>query len=143
LVKLPPEDQDRQVWSMESLKSVIDPIMEAHSADGFIAVNTSTRLAQEMVSHPPADLPGGVSGPPLRTQALRLVSLVRAIIGPGPLLIGCGGVMEPAHAVEFLHAGANLVELYSGMIYAGPSLVSKCAEAIRASRHPSSSDRPC
>src|SRR5262249_41277550 len=133
-------DQDRQNWSMESLKSVIAPIIEV--AHGFVAVNTSTRLAQELVNHPPADLPGGISGEPLRAEALRVVSLVRAIIGPGPLLIGCGGVMEPAHAVEFRNAGANLVEMYSGMIYAGPGLVSKCAEAIRASRRPASFDRP-
>lgn len=142
LVKLPPEDQDRQLWTMDSLKSVVGPLIEAQLCDGFVAVNTSTRLAQQLVNHPPPDLPGGVSGDPLRAESLRVVSLVRGIIGPSPLLIGCGGVIEPAHAVEFLNAGANLVEMYSGMIYAGPRLVSDCAAAIRVSRPPSS-DRPC
>jgi dihydroorotate dehydrogenase len=140
LVKLPPEDQERQAWTMNSLKSVVGPMAEV--ADGFVAVNTSTRLAQAMVNYPPADLPGGVSGAPLRAEALSVVALLRAIVGPGPLLIGCGGVMEPAHAVEFLGAGANLVEMYSGMIYAGPGLVSKCADAIRVSRRLASSAQP-
>jgi len=140
LVKLPPEDQERQNWTMESLKAVVSPITEV--ADGFVAVNTSTRLAQELVNYPPADLPGGVSGEPLRAEALRVVSLVRAIVGADPLLIGCGGVLEPAHAVEFLNGGANLGEMYSGMIYGGPGLVSQCAEAIRVNRHPVSSAQP-
>jgi dihydroorotate dehydrogenase len=143
LVKLPPEDQDRKLWTMDSLRPVIGPLTETQLCDGFVAVNTSTRLAQELVNSPPADLPGGISGDPLRAEALRVVSLVRGIIGPGPLLMGCGGVMEPAHAVEFLNAGANLVEMYSGMIYAGPGLVSGCAEAIRFNRPTPFSGRPC
>jgi dihydroorotate dehydrogenase len=50
------------------------------------------------------------------------------------LLIGCGGVMEPAHAQAFLDAGADLVEIYSGMIYGGPGLIARsAAECIKPS----------
>jgi dihydroorotate dehydrogenase len=129
LVKLPPEDQDRQLWTEFSLRSLVEPLL-AH-CDGFVAVNTSTRLAQQFVNSPPSELPGGVSGEPLRGEALRLVALLRGLIGREKLLIGCGGVMAPAHACDFRHAGADLVEVYSGMIYAGPGLVSACAAAMK------------
>ena len=95
--------------------------MLSPTRDGFVAVNTSTRLAMKHVqgiANP--ELPGGVSGDPLRDEALKVVRMVRSLIGPERLLIGCGGVMEPAHARQFLDAGADLVEVYSGMIYAGP-----------------------
>src|SRR5205085_2188391 len=88
LVKLPPEDQDRQLWTEATLRAVVEPLLTGGACDGFVAVNTSTRLAQEFVNHPPPDLPGGVSGEPLRGEALRVVALLRRLIGPEPLLIG-------------------------------------------------------
>ena len=130
LVKLPPEDENRERWTEASLKAVVDPLLLAGACSGFVAVNTSTRLALEHVHAPPADLPGGISGNPLRPEALRVVSLVRALIGPDKLLVGCGGVMAPADAVEFRRAGADLVEMYSGMIYAGPGLPARCIAAL-------------
>lgn len=129
LIKLPPEDQDRQIWIEDSLRAVVEPLRG--DCDGFVAVNTSTRLAVALVNHPPPELPGGVSGEPLRAEALRVVELLRRLIGPDALLIGCGGVMEPGDAVAFRRAGADLVEMYSGMIYAGPGLVARAAEAMR------------
>jgi dihydroorotate dehydrogenase len=131
LVKLPPEDMDRELWNESTLKTVVDPLLSAGACDGFVAVNTSTRLAQQLVNQPPPELPGGVSGEPLRGEALRVVGLLRRLIGPEKLLIGCGGVMAPEHATEFVAAGADLVELYSGMIYAGPGLVARCAQQIK------------
>ncbi len=122
LVKLPPEDENRELWTEANLKGVVEPLLAADAVDGFVAVNTSARLALQYVSLPPPELPGGISGEPLRAEALRVVSLLRNLIGPEKLLIGCGGVMAPEHAVEFRRAGADLVELYSGMIYAGPGL---------------------
>lgn len=131
LVKLPPEDKDRLHWTESTLRAVIDPMLKADVCDGFVAVNTSTRLAQQHVNWPPAELPGGVSGDPLRSEALRVVTMLRGIIGLDKLLIGCGGVMAPEHAIEFRRAGADLVELYSGMIYAGPGLIGNCAQAMK------------
>ncbi len=130
LVKLPPEDKDRQLWTESTLSSVVGPVLSAGECDGFVAVNTSTRLAEQFVHHPPPELPGGISGEPLRGEALRVVALLRRLIGPEKLLIGCGGVMAPEHASEFIGAGADLVELYSGMIYAGPGLAGRCALEI-------------
>ncbi|MFL5339088.1 MAG: dihydroorotate dehydrogenase 2 [Gemmataceae bacterium] len=127
LVKLPPEDEIRNPWSEASLNAVVAPLLRV--CDGFVAVNTSTRLAIQHVKVKEPELPGGVSGEPLRPEALRVVGLLRSMIGNEKLLIGCGGVMEPDHARQFRDAGADLVELYSGMIYAGPALVARAAAA--------------
>src|SRR5262249_18450909 len=111
LIKLPPEDENRELWTKESLENVVQPLLAVDACDGFVAVNTSTRLA---LQHFPVDksaLPGGISGDPLREEALRVVALLRQMIGPSKLLIGCGGIMAPEHGNLFLRAGADLVEL--------------------------------
>jgi dihydroorotate dehydrogenase len=130
LVKLPPEDENREVWTDDTLRVVTDPLLAVDACDGFVAVNTSTRLAVQHVHYPPPELPGGISGDPLRAEALRVVTMVRRLVGAEKLVIGCGGVMAPADAVALRRAGADLVELYSGMIYAGPGLPARCAQAI-------------
>jgi len=127
LIKLPPEDENREPWSERTLSAVLGPLTSA--CDGFVAVNTSTRLALQQVKVREPELPGGVSGEPLRSEALHVVGLLRPLIGKEKLLIGCGGVMEPEHARQFLETGADLVEIYSGMIYAGPGLVARAATA--------------
>jgi dihydroorotate dehydrogenase len=133
LIKLPPEDENRELWNDESLAKVVRPLLAADACDGFVAVNTSTRLAVQHFPLAAADLPGGISGDPLREEALRVVAMLRRMIGPEKLLIGCGGIMAPEHAIDFRRAGADLVELYSGMVFAGPGLVSRCAKAMKES----------
>jgi len=131
LIKLPPEDENRELWTQESLGKVVQPLLAADACDGFVAVNTSTRLALEHFPVEKSDLPGGISGDPLREEALRVVGLLRQMIGPSKLLIGCGGILAPEHANLFRAAGADLVEMYSGMVFAGPALVGQCAEAMK------------
>jgi dihydroorotate dehydrogenase len=127
LVKLPPEVQERNPWTEDMLRAVLLPMLAADVCDGFVATNTSVRLTFEHMPHADLNLPGGISGGPLRPEALRLVAMVRSIIGDQKLLIGCGGIVEPEHAVEFIQAGADLVEIYSGMVYSGPGLIARCA----------------
>ncbi|HLW66940.1 MAG TPA: dihydroorotate dehydrogenase 2 [Gemmataceae bacterium] len=133
LVKLPPEDENQELWTTESLARVVQPLLAVEACDGFVAVNTSARLAMQHFPLGKDELPGGLSGDPLREEALRVVTMLRRLIGPDRLLIGCGGVMMPEHGVGFLHAGADLVELYSGMVFAGPALVSRSAKALKES----------
>jgi dihydroorotate dehydrogenase len=126
LVKLPPEDADRVPWSTDSLKAIIDPLVATDACDGFVAVNTSSRLAAEF-----GEESGGISGGPLRETALEVVRMLRDMIGTHGLIIGSGGVTRAEHASAFLEAGANLVESYTGLIYRGPVLISDCAAALR------------
>ncbi len=67
LVKLPPEDENRELWTEDTLRAVTDPLLAADACDGFVAVNTSTRLALQHVQYPPPELRAGLSGEPLRT----------------------------------------------------------------------------
>jgi dihydroorotate dehydrogenase len=50
------------------------------------------------------------------------------------MVIGCGGVTQPGDALTLRQAGAELIELYSGMIYAGPGLPAGCARVLKESR---------
>jgi dihydroorotate dehydrogenase len=129
-LKLPPEDSDRSPWSRESLEPILAPLLDARACDGFVAVNTSMRLAQELLHQDN----GGVSGKPLLPLASATIQLLRSMVGPQPLILGGGGIMTPADALSLQDAGAELVELYSGMIYAGPDLPGACARALALRR---------
>ena len=98
--------------------------------DGVIATNTTlnrTAVAQD----PNAHEAGGLSGGPLREQANHVVATLRKSLGPEFPIIGVGGVLNGSDAQSKLAAGADLVQLYTGLIYRGPPLV---AESVRATR---------
>ncbi len=126
LMKLPPDDPEKQAWTGSTLRQVIEPLLKSNACEGFVAVNTSTRLTQQLLQR---DL-GGVSGGPLLPLAVDCIKLLRSIVGSEKLIIGCGGITAPDHAVQLHQAGAELVELYSGMIFVGPRLPADCAAAL-------------
>jgi dihydroorotate dehydrogenase len=105
-------------------------ILVAHGVDGVIATNT-TIARDEIKGLAHADEVGGLSGRPLRGRATEVIDrLARHLKGRLPI-IGVGGIMNGADAVEKMQAGATLVQIYTGFIYAGPDLVAGCVEAIR------------
>lgn len=81
--------------------------------------------------HDSSDSPAPLyqTGKPSREAALRSVALTRQT-WPDCLLIGSGGIIEPADAFAFLEAGADFVQLHSGLVYAGPGLPKRINEAI-------------
>jgi dihydroorotate dehydrogenase len=125
LLKLPPEDASRAPWTAQALESLVRPLIDDDVCDGFVAVNTSTSLAQEL-----GEESGGVSGAPLRPLALRTVNILRQIAGERALILGSGGIMAPKDSIAFAEAGSDLVEIYSGMVYRGPGLIRSCARAL-------------
>ncbi|HMP17574.1 MAG TPA: dihydroorotate dehydrogenase 2 [Gemmatales bacterium] len=127
LIKLPPEDQDKLPWTRNSLESVLLPLLKLQACDGFVAVNTSTHLSQELLKR---DM-GGISGGPLLPLALCVIELLRSLIGDEMLILGCGGITRPEDCLQLQKAGAQLVELYSGMIYEGPGFPSACASVLK------------
>ena len=131
LLKLPPEESSNLGWTPETLARFLAPFASPSVCDGFVAVNTSTRLALAMVPLASAERPGGVSGAPLRPLALEVMEMLRTI-APDQLRIGVGGIGCAEDAQALLRAGAHLVEIYSGIVYRGPRLVRECAEAIRS-----------
>ena len=104
--------------------------LRKHGMDGVIASNTT--LAREAVRGlPHAEQSGGLSGGPLLAASNRVISQLRAALGPDFPIIGVGGILRAADAVGKIQAGANLVQIYTGLIYRGPKLVSESAELIK------------
>ena len=91
-------------------------------ADGIIAVNSTVTRPPTLRSRHAAQA-GGLSGPPLLPMALQTVRRVRDCIGDDAALIAVGGVSNAADVRAMLDAGANLVQVYSALIYRGPGCV--------------------
>jgi len=98
--------------------------------DGVIATNTT--IARDAVAHLPHGAEaGGLSGAPLTQKSTAVIrELARALAGALPI-IGVGGVMTGADAAAKITAGAALVQVYTGFIYAGPNLIADSVRAIR------------
>ena len=93
----------------------------AAGADGFVAANTTWRRPSSLRSKHAAQA-GGLSGAPLREQALETVRRLRRCIGDGPIVIGVGGVSTASDMRAMRDAGADLVQVYTGLVYRGPGL---------------------
>ena len=100
----------------------IADLLKAHQFDGVIATNT-TLARDAVVGLSNADEAGGLSGTPVREKSTLVISqLSKQLAGELPI-IGVGGISNGADAAEKIAAGASLVQIYSGLIYRGPSLV--------------------
>jgi len=94
--------------------------------DGVITTNTT--INREAVrGHPFADEAGGLSGAPLTEKATAILSLLRREMDDAIPVIGSGGVMSAEDARAKFDAGAALVQVYTGLVYRGPSLVRELA----------------
>ncbi|HET9023265.1 MAG TPA: quinone-dependent dihydroorotate dehydrogenase [Burkholderiaceae bacterium] len=123
-VKIAPDLDDA------AIPAIADTLVD-HGIDAVIATNTT--IARDRVQgllH--SEQAGGLSGRPLTERATAVVHLLaRHLKGTLPI-IGVGGIMNGADAVEKMQAGASLVQVYTGFIYAGPDIVADCVKAIRA-----------
>jgi dihydroorotate dehydrogenase len=113
LVKIAPDLSTAQVQDVASL------LMDL-AVDGVIATNTTVASLQT----------GGISGRPLHPLALSTVTRLRAALGPAFPIIGVGGIDSPKAAVAMRAAGADLVQIYTGLIYKGPMLISQCVRGL-------------
>jgi dihydroorotate dehydrogenase len=121
-VKIAPDLDDAQV-------GVIAAALKRHGIDGVIATNTTvSRDAVRGLPH--AQESGGLSGAPLLEASNRVIGALRAALGPKVPIIGVGGVLSADAARAKRAAGADLVQIYTGLIYKGPALVSECAAAL-------------
>jgi dihydroorotate dehydrogenase len=102
--------------------------LRRHSIEGVVATNTT--LSREGVEgESQAHESGGLSGAPLFERSTTVLrALARALKGEVPI-IGVGGILSGAQALAKLEAGADLVQVYSGLIFRGPELVGECVRA--------------
>ena len=114
----------------ESEIKFVSATLKEFSFDAVITTNTT--LDREAVrSSPTSEEAGGLSGSPVFARSTEVVRQFYAELGESVPIIGVGGITEGDQALEKIKAGAKLVQLYSGFIYKGPSLIKDCVEAIR------------
>ena len=114
------------------LDAIADVLLAA-KVDGVICTNTTIDRAP-IASDKNAHEAGGLSGRPLRDRADAVLGGMAARLKGAVPLVGVGGILEGDDAVTKLNAGASLVQMYTGMIYRGPALISECVEEIRRQR---------
>jgi dihydroorotate dehydrogenase len=108
---------------------LIADILTRYGIDAVIATNTT--LARDGVSALPHGAEsGGLSGAPVQEKSTRVVRALAAVLGGAIPVIGVGGILRGADALEKVRAGATLVQLYTGLVYRGPSLVTECVDAL-------------
>lgn len=122
-VKIAPDLDEAQV-------EVIAQTLKKNAIDGVIATNTTiARDAVQGLQH--SQEAGGLSGRPVFEASNRVIRLLRAALGPVFPIIGVGGVFGGDDAKAKVDAGADLVQVYTGLIYRGPAIVRECALALR------------
>ena len=121
-LKIAPDLDEAQI-------ALIAATLQRHGMDGVIATNTT--IARDAVQGlPHADEAGGLSGAPVFEASNRVIRALRQALGPAFPIIGVGGVLSGADARAKIEDGADLVQIYTGLIYRGPAIVAEAAAAI-------------
>lgn len=123
LVKIAPDLQSDELHQLAAL------LLEL-KMDGVIATNTTLQRPDGWVLGATAQEKGGLSGAPVHALSLTTVSELRRLLGSTFPIIGVGGITNAAQAQAMRAAGADLVQIYSGLIYRGPALINDTAQAL-------------
>ena len=122
-LKIAPDLDETQI-------KVIALTLQKHKIDGVVATNTTlARDAVQGLKH--AEEAGGLSGGPVLQASNQVIAQLRKALGKNYPIIGVGGVLSAQDALTKIAAGADLVQIYTGMIYKGPGLVSEVAKALK------------
>ncbi len=122
-IKIAPDLDNDQI-------KVIAATLKHHNIDGVIATNTTiSREAVKGLKH--AEETGGLSGGPVLQSSNAVITQLRKALGTNYPIIGVGGVITAQDAVSKIQAGADLVQIYTGLIYSGPALVKQAAIAVK------------
>lgn len=120
--------------SHEQLDEIVEYCLRS-GIDGIVAGNT-TRSREGLNSISAEKIEaignGGMSGAPLYKKNLELVRYINTVSEGKLPIIGVGGIMSGAQAQEMLNAGASLIEIYSGFIYEGPSLIKRIIKHLES-----------
>ena len=110
----------------------IAEIVETTDIHGLVATNTT--IERKNMDTPAGKVreigAGGLSGKALRSRATETIRNLRKVLPPDFPIIGVGGIFTPEDALEKMEAGASLIQLYTGFVYEGPSIVNKINSGI-------------
>ena len=125
VLKIAPDLNDGQ------LDEIID-LVKTTNLDGVIASNTSTDRTGLKVSKTQLENigNGGLSGQPIKEKSTRVIKYLSENSNKAFPIIGVGGIHSEKDAIEKLEAGADLLQIYTGFIYEGPSLIKRINKAI-------------
>lgn len=124
VVKIAPDLQPEEIDAVAEL-------VPRHGIDGIIATNTT--LSRDAVRGLPyEDEAGGLSGPPVHALSLAVIRRLRERLGRETAIIGVGGIESGRQAREKIQAGADAVQIYTGLIYRGPALIQECVQALES-----------
>jgi dihydroorotate dehydrogenase len=109
--------------SLEELQTLSDIFLQ-HKIDGIIATNTTT--TREGIQHSRYhNETGGLSGQPLQQLSSRVIKTLHSLLQGNIPIIASGGILDKASAQEKFTAGASLLQIYTGLIYHGPGLITQ------------------
>jgi dihydroorotate dehydrogenase len=121
-LKIAPDLNNEQI-------SAISALLRRHRIDGVIATNTT--LDRDRVEHlRHGQEMGGLSGKPLRQKSTTVIRQLYTSLQNEVPIIGVGGILSANDAEEKIFAGAKLVQIYTGLIYRGPEIVSNCVRRL-------------
>ena len=103
--------------------------LRRHAVEGVIATNT-TIVREGVAGLPHAQETGGLSGAPLGPRTTAVIRELAGALGGEIPIIGVGGIVDAADARRRIEAGASLVQLYTGLVFRGPSLVTECVTEL-------------
>jgi len=129
LLKIAPDLTDTQ------LDDIIEIVADS-KIDGVIATNTT--VDRNNLSYSSAEIEkigmGGLSGKPVKDKSNYVIAYLHKKSNASFPIIGVGGIHSASDAIEKLNAGASLVQLYTGFVYEGPSLIKAINKAILAQK---------
>lgn len=127
LVKIAPDLED------DDVRAVADMALDL-GLEGIIATNTTIR--RDGLETPSAEVSacgaGGLSGAPLKARSLQVLRVLRAHVGDRLTLVSAGGIETAEDAWERIRAGATLVQVYSALVFEGPSLPGRLTRGLLA-----------
>ncbi|WP_200889560.1 quinone-dependent dihydroorotate dehydrogenase [Cohnella kolymensis] len=123
LVKIAPDNTEEQL-------SYIAEVISQSGMSGIIATNTT--ISREGLKHPDAGQTGGLSGRPLTSRSTEVIRTLYAMTRGKLPIIGSGGIFSADDAYDKIRAGANLVEVYTALIYRGPGLMKEIHRGLKS-----------
>ncbi|NKB77657.1 MAG: quinone-dependent dihydroorotate dehydrogenase [Gammaproteobacteria bacterium] len=126
VLKIAPDVDQVQIHSITRL-------LLAHEIDGVAATNT-TLSRQSVQNSALSRETGGLSGSPMHNQSVEVIAALRSHLQGAIPIIGIGGIDSPQAAITTLQAGADMIQLYTGLIYQGPTLVSRILKEIKKTK---------
>ncbi len=131
-VKIAPDLTEEQIEVIAATLKRYGTDASGKPNDAWGVIATNTTLSRDAVKGlPHAEEAGGLSGTPVLAMSNRVITQLRNGLGKGFPIIGVGGILSAQDAVSKIRAGADVVQIYTGLIYKGPELVKEAALGIK------------